>query len=193
MIEGVHWGHVWENNCNKDRSISRFMCSRNGGKEPRCSVRQLLIANDEHEHGKRCWGKCCYVFMCVRWGCLGVNGGEQFAWDWCTAYCSASRTTWLSSLYVCYWAAVGAALSAAHPLSRVNVEKLKAAKSWYSCTFMEICILFGKKCQKKKLVPPVFVDSRRTSCLSYLLCFPWLWQSLQHSCCPGSREPSKLD
>lgn len=99
----------------------------------------------------------------------------------------------LSSLYVCYWAAVGAALSAAHPLSRVNVEKLKAAKSWYSCTFMEICILFGKKCQKKKLVPPVFVDSRRTSCLSYLLCFPWLWQSLQHSCCPGSREPSKLD
>lgn len=55
----------------------------------------------------------------------------------------------LSSLY--YWAAVGAALSAAHPLSRVNVEKLKAAKSWYSCTFMEICILFSQKCQKRNL------------------------------------------
>lgn len=63
-----HWGHVWENNCNKDRRISRFMCSRNGGKEPRCSVRRLLIANDNMENDA---GGSAAMFLCV-WDGRGV-------------------------------------------------------------------------------------------------------------------------
>lgn len=142
------------------------------------------------------------LFLCV-WDRGGVTRVEQFAWDWCTAYCSASGTTWLLAVSsalctLAYWAAVGAELTAAPSLSRANVEKLKAAKSCHSYVPLWLRFAFflnkyKKKKKRKKPVQPVFVNSRRTSCLSYLLCFPWLWQSLQHPGCPGSRAFSKLD